>query len=77
MFGDHPAARVSATPESLGVLTREALVAFHKAHYVPDRAVLAIAGDITLPVAKQKVEAALRDGPRRASRLLRPASQRR
>ena len=59
VFGDHPAARVSATPESLGALTREALVAFHKAHYVPDRAVLAIAGDITLPVAKQKVEAAL------------------
>jgi zinc protease len=34
-------------------------VAFHKAHYVPDRAVIAIAGDITLPVAKQKLEAAL------------------
>jgi zinc protease len=59
VFGDHPAARVSATPESLAALTREALVAFHKAHYVPDRAVLAIAGDTTLPVAKQKVEAAL------------------
>ena len=59
VFGDHPAARVSATPESLDALTREALVEFHKAHYVPDRAVLAIAGDITLAVAKQKVEAAL------------------
>jgi len=59
VFGDHPASRASATPESLNALTRDQLVTFHKAHYLPDRAVLAIAGDITLPVAKQKVEAAL------------------
>ena len=60
VFGDHPAARVSATPESLAALTREALVAFHKAHYVPDRAVLAIAGDTTLAGG----EAESRGGPR-------------
>ena len=59
VYGDHPASRYSATPQSLDALTRERLVEFHKAHFVPDRAVLAIAGDITLPVAKQKVEAAL------------------
>jgi zinc protease len=61
VYGDHPAARYSATPESLDALTRERLVEFHKTHFVPDRAVMAIAGDITLPVAQQKVEAALAD----------------
>lgn len=59
VYRDHPASRISATPESLDALTRDALVQFHQTHYVPDRAVIAIAGDITLPVAKQKLEAAL------------------
>jgi zinc protease len=58
VFGDHPLARVSPTPEALDALTRDALVAFHKAHYVPDRALLAVAGDITLAQAKAKAEAA-------------------
>jgi len=58
-FGDHPASRVSASPAALDALTREQLVAFHHDHYAPDHAVLAIAGDITMPVARQKVEAAL------------------
>jgi len=58
VFGDHPAARVAPTPDSLKAFTRDTLVAFHKAHYIPDRAVLAIAGDITLASAKQKVESA-------------------
>jgi len=59
VFGEHPASRVSATPAALDALTRDGLVAFHTAHYVPDRAVMAISGDITLAVAKQKLEAAL------------------
>jgi zinc protease len=58
VYGDHPAGRVSATPASLDALTRDALVEFHKAHYVPDRAVLAVSGDITMAQAKQKAEAA-------------------
>ena len=58
VFGDHPLARVSPTPQALDGLTRDALVAFHKAHYVPDRALLAVAGDITLAQAKSKAEAA-------------------
>ena len=58
VFGDHPQARVAPTPASLDALTRDALVAFHKAHYVPDRAVLAVSGDITLEQAKAKAEAA-------------------
>lgn len=58
LYGDHPLARVSPTPASLDALTRDALVAFHKAHYVPDRAVLAVSGDITMEQAKAKAEAA-------------------
>jgi zinc protease len=58
LYGDHPAGRVSATPEAVGALTRDALVEFHAAHYVPDRAVLAVAGDITLQQTTAKAEAA-------------------
>ena len=58
LFGDHPLSRVAATPAALEALNRDALVEFHKAHYVPDRAVLAVAGDISLDQAKSKAEAA-------------------
>jgi zinc protease len=58
VYGSHPAARVSPTPQALDALTRDALVDFHKAHYAPDRAVLAVAGDITLAQAKAKAETA-------------------
>jgi len=58
VFGDHPLSRVSPTPAALDALTRDALVEFHKTHYVPDRAVLAVTGDITVEQAKQKAEAA-------------------
>jgi len=58
VFGDHPQARVAPTPAALDALTRDALVEFHKAHYVPDRALLAVTGDITLEQAKAKAEAA-------------------
>jgi zinc protease len=58
LYGDHPLARVSATPASLDALTRDALVEFHKTHYVPDRAVLAVTGDISMEQAKAKAETA-------------------
>lgn len=58
LYGDHPLGRVSPTPAALDALTRDALVEFHKAHYVPDRAVLAVTGDITMQQAKAKAEAA-------------------
>jgi zinc protease len=73
VFGEHPAARVAATPASLDTLTRDRLVEFHKAHYLPDRAVMAISGDITLAVAKQKLEAAL-GGWKKAGREIPPAT---
>ena len=58
VFGNHPQARVAATPAALDALTRDALVEFHKSRYAPDRAVLAVTGDITPDLVKQKAEAA-------------------
>ena len=58
VFGEHPLSRVAPTPQSLDGLTRDALVEFHKAHYIPDGAVLAVTGDITLEQAKAKAESA-------------------
>jgi zinc protease len=68
-FGDHPAARVSASPAALDALTREQLVGFHQDHYAPDHAVLAIAGDVTMAVAKPKVEAALASWAKSSSEI--------
>jgi zinc protease len=59
IYGGHPAARVSATPAALDAVTRNALVEFHRAHYLPDHAVLAVAGDITMADARRRFEAAL------------------
>lgn len=59
IFGDHPGAHISPTLQSLEALSRDALVSFHDAHYVPDHAVMAISGDITLEQAKTRVAAAL------------------
>ena len=56
VYGSHPAARVSPTPESLDQTTRDDLVEFHRAHYTPDHAVLAIAGDISMDEAREKIE---------------------
>jgi predicted Zn-dependent peptidase len=59
MYGSHAAGRVSLTREALGRTTREALVQHHTSRYVPDHAVLAIAGDISIADAKKLVEARL------------------
>jgi zinc protease len=58
-YGTHPAGRVSATPAFVDKVTREQLAAFHRDHYVPDFAVLAISGDITVASARTKIENAL------------------
>jgi zinc protease len=59
VYGDHPAARASLTADALDKTTRDALVAFHHAHYVPDYAVLAIAGDLSMADARKLVDAKL------------------
>ena len=59
VYGSHPAARIAPTATALDRVTREQLVEFHRARYVPDRAVLAIAGDITVAQARALAESRL------------------
>ena len=59
VFGDHPASRVSATPETLDAITRDAMVECHRTRFVPDHALIAFAGDITLAAARTLVESKL------------------
>jgi len=60
IYGSHPASSVGVTKESIEKITRDALVAFHKANYVPDHAIIAVSGDITLADARTKFETALK-----------------
>ncbi len=47
IFGDYPYGRPGGgTPESLAGLTRDDLVAFHQAHYIPNQTILAVVGDV-------------------------------
>jgi zinc protease len=59
VYGNHPAGRNAPTPASLQRVTRADLVRFHQTGYVPDHAVIAIAGDISFGEARQIVEARL------------------
>lgn len=59
IFGDHPAGRVSATPETLDAITRDAMVEYHRTRFVPDHALIAFAGDITLADARKMIETRL------------------
>jgi len=52
VFGTHPAARIFATPAALDATTPQTLAEFYRTHYVPDHAVIAFAGDITLAQAR-------------------------
>ena len=57
IYGKHPAAVYSTTPEVLDALTPEALAAWHRERYVPQNAILGIAGNVraseVIPKLKQ------------------------
>jgi zinc protease len=59
VYGAHPAARLSPAVSALDTTTREALTAFHRAHYAPDHAGMAIAGDISMAEVRKLIEAKL------------------
>lgn len=59
VYGTHPAGRNSPTPQTLDAITRNAMIEVHRTRFVPDHAVIALAGDITLAEARRKVEARL------------------
>ena len=46
MFGEHPYSVIAPTIESLDGTTRETLVDFHRTKFVPNNAVLVVAGDV-------------------------------
>ena len=46
VYGQHPAAIVSATAESIDKLSRDALLMWHRERVVPQNAILGVAGDI-------------------------------
>jgi zinc protease len=56
MAGDHPDGRVAPAAAVIDKTTRAELVAFHRARYVPDHAVLAIAGDLSMAEAMKKIQ---------------------
>ena len=59
VFGDHPGARIMPSLTALEKTAHDALVAAHKTRYVPDHAILAIAGDVTMAEARTLVDAKL------------------
>lgn len=46
MFGEHPYAVVSPTAESIDATTRDSMVQFHRAKFIPNNAVMIVAGDV-------------------------------
>ncbi|MFL6279652.1 MAG: M16 family metallopeptidase, partial [Vicinamibacterales bacterium] len=56
VFGNHPAGRTSPTAANLDAITPDALVDFHRAHYVPDHAAVAFAGDLSMADARKLVD---------------------
>jgi zinc protease len=59
VFGSHPYGRPGdGTPASIARITRDDLVAFHQAWFVPNNALLAIVGDLTADEAFAAVERA-------------------
>lgn len=59
VFGTHPYGTPGqGTPESIGRITRDDLVAFHRTWFVPNNALMAIVGDLTVDEAVAAVERA-------------------
>lgn len=56
VYGEHPAAKVSATPESIDAITRDALAGWHRERYRPQNAILGIAGDVSASRLVPKLE---------------------
>ena len=59
VYGTHPASRISITAPVLDKLTRTMLVDFHRDRYVPDNAVLAVAGDISMDEVRKVADGKL------------------
>jgi zinc protease len=68
VFASHPYGRpVEGTIESVGKLTRDDVVAFHREHVRPDSAIIAVVGDVTVAEARREVLARFGGWPRPAA----------
>ena len=64
VYGFHPyGVPPNGTPESVRAITRDDLLAYHRTHFMPNNAVLAVVGDISAEEAFAGVERALGDWP--------------
>lgn len=61
VFGPNPYAVVSPTPDSVAKITRQDLVSFHKAHYLPNGSNLVIVGDFDTAKMKELIAAKFGD----------------
>ena len=60
LYGDlHPYGRVVMKEQEVRGITRDDVIAFHKAYFRPGRAVITVTGDVTAAAAKASVEKAL------------------
>jgi len=63
VYGDgHPYGRVM-TERTVNAITRDDIVAFHRAYYQPGRAIITVAGDVQPDAVKAAVEHAFADWP--------------
>lgn len=64
VYGNHPAAVISATDASLDAMTLEMLAKFHRERYAPQNAILAIAGDVSASTLIPRLKAMFQSWPR-------------
>jgi zinc protease len=56
MFGSHPYSVTAPTPEGIDATTREKLIEFHRSKFIPNNAVLLIAGDVEHDSLLKRIE---------------------
>ncbi|MBA2702806.1 MAG: insulinase family protein [Blastocatellia bacterium] len=56
MFGAHPYSVTAPTPEAIDATTREKLIEFHRSKFIPNNAVLLVAGDVEHHSLLQRIE---------------------
>ena len=76
VYGFHPYGKPdSGTPASLARITRDDLIAFHRAYFAPNNAILAIVGDLTADEAFAGAERVFADWPRSDAMKVEPPSE--
>lgn len=56
MFGSHPYSVTAPTPEAIDATTRERLIEFHRSKFIPNNAVLLVAGDVEHDALLKRIE---------------------